>query len=235
MSEPLLEIRDLVVQRGDFTLSVPAWTVPPGQVIGVVGANGAGKTSLLRTLPGLLTPTSGQVRVCGLDPQRDPVGVRHLLGMMWDDMPTFDMRIDRLLRQIAGYYPSWDPALVDELVDRFGIDLGRRSDALSKGQGTRLRLVLALAFQPRLIVLDEPATGLDLAGRRQLLETVLDVVRDPARSVIFSSHSLGDVERIADRLLVLEGGRVAQEGRTDTLLAGQGSLEEALVGWGLSG
>jgi len=235
MSEALLEVQGLRVQRGAFALDVPSWTVAPGQVVGVVGANGAGKTTLLRALPGLLVPTAGTVRVCGLDPQRDPVGVRHVLGMMWDDMPIFDMRIDRLLRQISGYYPSWDPALVDELVARFGVDLSKSTLALSKGQGTRLRLVLALAFRPRLLVLDEPATGLDLSGRRQLLETVLDVVRDPDRSVIFSSHGLADVERIADRLLVIEEGHVAREGPTDTLLASEGSLEEALVRWGLSG
>ncbi len=234
MTETLLEVRDLQVRRGEFLLEVPAWKVPAGQVIGVVGANGAGKTTLLRTLPGLLTPTAGSVRVCGLDPQLDPVGVRHRLGMMWDDMPVFNLPIARLLWQLSGYYPSWDAELVDALVARFAIDVSKRATALSKGQGTRLRLVLALAFQPRLIVLDEPATGLDLAGRRQLLETVLEVVKDPARSVIFSSHSLGDVERVADRLLVVDRGRVVQEGPTDTVLEGAGSLEEALVAWGLS-
>jgi ABC-2 type transport system ATP-binding protein len=88
-------------------------------------------------------------------------------------------------------------------VDRFGIDPRRRVNALSRGEGTRIRLVTAMAFRPRLLVLDEPAAGLDLSGRRRLIETVLDVVRDPERSVIISSHVLQDVERVADSLLVL--------------------------------
>jgi ABC-2 type transport system ATP-binding protein len=106
---------------------------------------------------------------------------------------------------------------------------------LSKGQGTRIRLVLAMAFRPRVLVLDEPATGLDLAGRRSLLRSVLDVVRDPQRTVIVSSHQLQDVERIADRLLVLDAGQVIQQGPTADLVGDDRTLEEAMVSWGAAG
>jgi len=108
-----------------------------------------------------------------------------------------------------------------------------RPDA--KGQGTRIRLITAMAFKPRLLVLDEPATGLDVGGRRSLLKSVLDVVRDRERSVIVSSHMLADVERIADRLLVLDEGRVVKDGRTDNLVGDHRTLEEALVDWGAAG
>ena len=89
-----------------------------------------------------------------------------------------------------------------------------------------------MAFRPKLLVLDEPAAGLDLAGRRSLLESVLDVVRDPQRSVVFSSHALHDVERIADRLLVLNRGSVVRDGATDALVGDGRTLEEALEAWG---
>jgi ABC-2 type transport system ATP-binding protein len=92
-----------------------------------------------------------------------------------------------------------------------------------------------MAFRPRLLVLDEPATGLDVAGRRSLLESVLEAVRDPERSVIVSSHMLADVERIADRLLVLEEGRVVKDGRTDDMVGEHRTLEEAMVDWGAAG
>jgi ABC-2 type transport system ATP-binding protein len=236
MSDALLaEVRDLRVRRGGFALEIPSWSVDAGQVIGLVGANGAGKTTLLETLAGLRPAASGCVRIFGLDPWKDPVGVRSQLGYMSDETPLFDLRIGPLLRMLSGYYPTWDRALADSLLDRFLLDPKAKARDLSKGQGTRLRLLTALAFRPRLLILDEPASGLDLAGRRGLLESVLEAVQDPARSVIISSHLLLDVQRIADRLLVLDHGRVIREGRTDELIGEAQTLEEALTAWGIAG
>jgi ABC-2 type transport system ATP-binding protein len=154
---------------------------------------------------------------------------------MSDDMPLLISRVGPLLRMLSGYYPTWDPDLVAELLERFKIDPRAKVTALSKGQGTRLRLVVAMAFRPRLLLLDEPATGLDVAGRRTLLEGVLDVVRDPERSVVISSHMLADVERIADRLLVLNEGNVVRDGPTHELVGEGRTLEEALTDWGAAG
>ncbi len=231
----LIEVRDLKVRRGAFVLDVPGWRVEPGQVIGVVGPNGAGKTTLLETLAGLRPASSGSVRVFGRDPWREPEVVRVALGFASDDMPVFDLRIGPLLRLLSGYYPTWDAALAESLLARFKLDPAAKAHTLSKGQGTRLRLVTAMAFQPRVLVLDEPATGLDLAGRRSLLESVLEVVRDPERAVIVSSHQLLDVQRIADRLLVINEGRVVREGATDALIGEGRTLEEAIEAWGAAG
>jgi ABC-2 type transport system ATP-binding protein len=231
----LVRIRDLKIKRDGFTLDVPEWSVAPGEVVGLVGPNGAGKTTLLEAVAGLRRVGGGKVEVFGLDPCRDPVTVRSSLGFMSDDMPVLDMRIGNLLRTLSGYYKSWDPALVEVLLERFKLDPKQKVHTLSKGQGTRIRLVTALAFRPRVLLLDEPATGLDVAGRRSLLESVLDVVRDPSRSVIISSHMLADIERIADRLLVLDRGEVVKEGPTDELVGESRTLEEALVAWGAAG
>jgi ABC-2 type transport system ATP-binding protein len=231
----LVSVEDLIVRRGSFTLKIPGWRLAPGQVIGLVGPNGAGKTTLLETLAGLRQAHGGMVRVFDRTPWRDPVHVRSALGFMSDDLPVFDMRIGPLLRLISGYYATWDGELVEDLLERFKIDPRQKARQLSKGQGTRLRLITAMAFRPRVLLLDEPASGLDLAGRRALLEMVLDVVRDPARSVVISSHMLGDVERISDRLLVLENGRVVKEGPTDELIGDDRTLEEALMAWGAAG
>jgi ABC-2 type transport system ATP-binding protein len=230
----LVDIRGLVVRRGAFRLEVPAWQVGPGQVVGVVGPNGAGKTTLLETVSGLRPTDAGAVRVFGLDPWAHPVEVRSALGFMSDDMAVFDLRVDRLLRMVSGYYPSWDDDLARSLVERFALDARKRAGELSRGQGTRLRLAMALAFRPRLLVLDEPAAGLDLSGRRQLLESVLEVVRDPERSVLVSSHALHDVERVADRLLVLGSGQVVKEGETAALVGEDRTLEEAVEAWGVA-
>src|SRR5512143_288620 len=228
----LVDVQGLVVRRGAFRLELPAWRVAAGQVVGVVGPNGAGKTTLLEAVAGLRPLDAGAVRVFGLDPWARPVEVRSALGFMSDDMPVFELRIDRLLRMVSGYYPSWDGELASRLVERFAIDTRQKAGELSRGEGTRLRLLMAMAFRPRLLVLDEPAAGLDLSGRRRLLESVLDVVRDPQRAVLVSSHILHDVERVADRLLVLHAGRVVQEGETATLIGEDRTLEEAVEAWG---
>jgi ABC-type multidrug transport system ATPase subunit len=228
----LVRVDGLLVFRGSFRLDVPSWSVAPGEVVGVVGPNGAGKTTLLEALAGLRAVDRGSVRVFGLDPWRDPVAVRSALGFMSDDMAVFDLRVGRLLRMVSGYYPTWDPELASSFLERFSLDPRQKVANLSRGQGTRLRLVLAMAFRPRLLVLDEPAGGLDLLGRRRLLESVLEVVRDPDRGVVVSSHVLGDVERVADRLLVLDRGSVVREGPTSELVGEGRTLEEALVEWG---
>jgi ABC-2 type transport system ATP-binding protein len=234
-SNPLIEISALEVKRGEFTLEIDQWQVEPGQVIGLVGPNGAGKTTLLETLAGLRRRKSGHVTVLGADPWSDPVTVRSALGFMTDDMPVFDMRIGSLMRMLSGYYSTWDPDLVGDLLEQFKLDPQQKTGKLSRGQGTRLRLVTAMAFRPRLLLLDEPASGLDLAGRHSLLKAVLEVVADPDRSVIVSSHLLHDVERITDRLLVINDGRVVQSGATDELIGHQRTLEEALLAWGAAG
>ena len=235
MTEHVIQIKDLVQTRGSFRLSVPSWQLNPGTVSGVVGPNGAGKTTLLRLLPGLDRRNAGQLNVLGLDPSVDPAQVRQVLGFMSDDQPLFRLRVDKLLWTLSGYWPNWDQALVSSLVTRFEIDLRKKVGDLSRGEGTRLRLVCAMAFQPRVLVLDEPAAGLDLGGRRRLLETVLDVVRDPQRSVVISSHQLGDLQRIADELLVINEGEVVRQGATDELVGNHQTLDEAMVAWGAAG
>ncbi len=232
MSQPdLVVVENLRRGRGRFELEVPRWSVPPGVVVGVVGPNGAGKTTLLRLLPGLDKTDGGTVSVFGMDPWKAPEKVRLELGFMSDDQALFNLRIHKLLWVLSGYYPSWDAQLVEQLLERFQLDPGRKVSQLSKGEAVRIRLVVAMAHRPRLLVLDEPAAGLDPAGRRALLQTVLEVVGDERCSVIVSSHQLTDLERITDRLLVIHEGKVLHEGATDELVPEGQTLEEAMVGW----
>jgi ABC-2 type transport system ATP-binding protein len=235
-AECLIRIKNLEIERGTkFRLTVKDWTLLPGEVVGIVGPNGAGKTTLLETLAGIRKSAKDSVAVFGQHPWRSPEIVRSQLGFMCDDLPLFDLRIGPLLRMLSGYYPTWNKNLVNDLLKRFKLDPSARVDKLSKGEGTRIRLVTAMAFEPRVLILDEPATGLDLGGRRELLKSVLEVVKDPQRSVIFSSHMLQDVERIADRLLVLSDGKVVKQGATDSLIGDHQTLEEALLDWGAAG
>lgn len=149
MDEPAVVFDGVKVRRGAFLLDIPRWEVARGGVVAVLGPNGSGKSTLLRLLPGVEAPHAGTVRVLGRDPWRDPVYVRTRLGYMTDDLPVFPLKVGALLRELSRFYPTWDRALVDELVGRCQLDLSVGADALSTGQGTRLRLVLAAAFSQR--------------------------------------------------------------------------------------
>jgi ABC-2 type transport system ATP-binding protein len=232
MSNALVQLNDVRHTRGDFELHIPEWSVQPGQVVGLVGPNGVGKTTLLRLLAGIDPAQSGSISVLGMNPVADFVAVRSRCAFMSDDQALFGMRISKLLKFMSGYYPRWDDAHVGELLERFELDPNANSSALSKGQSTRLRLLLAMAFQPDVLLLDEPGSGLDLTGRRELLKSVVEIAGCGDRSVIISSHQLGDIERICDRLLVLNDGQVLREGTAEELIHDGQTLEDAMFAWG---
>jgi ABC-2 type transport system ATP-binding protein len=204
--------------------------VPAGCVYGLVGRNGAGKSTLLRMVPALLHPTAGEVRVFGRDPWQDE-GVRRDLGYLSDsdEHPPL-LRVRDLLELFAGLYDRWDDALVRRLLERFAIDPGRRLAALSKGQRRQVGLLCAVGHHPRLLVLDEPAGGLDPVARRGLLEVVLDVLASEGATVLFSSHPLSDVERIATRVGILHRGRLIADQPLDELKAGTCRVELSAEG-----
>lgn len=220
---------DVRLRRGRYQLDVPRLEGQPGQVIGLVGRNGAGKSTIFDLLSGLVAPDAGAVRVFGVDPGVDPVTTRRRAVLMRDDAPVFAMPVGAHLAAIAAFYPAWDAALADALVQRFGLDPAADASRLSKGEGTRFRLVLALAARPDVLLLDEPATGLDVAHRHTMLGEVLEVVRDPARTVVVASHDLADVERISDRIVIVEDGRITADGPTFDVLDG-GKLAARLGG-----
>lgn len=229
MHDPILRVQDLTWRRGDFRLDIAAWQVSPGSVVGLIGANGAGKSSLLRLLPGLDAPDGGEINVLGRHPRQDPVFVRSHVGFMTDTLSLPDLTVDRLLWWMSGFYPTWDAGLVRDLIQRFELDTRAGTRSLSKGQGTRLRLILAMAFQPRLLVLDEPATGLDLNSRLALLHSVTEVMQDPQRAVIVASHDLEDVRQLSTHLTLLSQGKIVAEGPTHELVPEGRSLRDVLV------
>lgn len=190
--------------------------VPRGSVLGLVGENGAGKTTLIRHLLGSLKAQSGSVRVFDLDPTLDPVGVLSRVGYLSErrDLPGW-MRVDQFMRYTQAFYPAWDEVYADELFKQFQLDPAQKIKALSQGQQAKLGLLTALAYRPDLLILDEPSSGLDPVVRRDILEAIIRTVADAGRTVLFSSHLLDEVERVADYVVMLQKGRVTVSGRTE--------------------
>jgi ABC-2 type transport system ATP-binding protein len=174
-----------------------------------VGANGAGKTTLIKHILGLLRAESGSVRVFGLDPVADPVGVLSRIGYLAEDndLPGW-MRVDELLRYSRAFHPRWDDAWAEELRRQFALDGGAQIKTLSKGQKARAGLLIALAYRPELLVLDEPSSGLDPIVRRDILGAVMRTIADEGRTVLFSSHLLDEVEEVADHVTMIARGRI---------------------------
>ncbi|MCB1163866.1 MAG: ABC transporter ATP-binding protein [Candidatus Latescibacteria bacterium] len=205
-------------RKGQPVLEDVSFTVEPGEVVGLLGANGAGKTTLLRLALGLLAPQAGALRVFDVDPRQDPLAVKRRVGFVAEDqvLPEF-LRVDEVLRLHRGLFPDWDDALAADLFRRFGLDGGARIKQLSKGQARQVALLCAVAHRPPLLVLDEPAGGLDPAVRREFLETAIQLLNESGSTILFSSHHMGDVERLADRVLMLHGARVLIDQPLDAL------------------
>lgn len=148
-----------------------SFRAPQGSVVGLVGENGAGKTTLIKHILGLLKAQTGTVRVFGRDPVADPVGVLSHIGYLSEepDMPGW-MRISQLIRYVSAFYPSWDHNYAERLRREFGLDPAMKVKQLSKGQRARAGLLIALAYRPELLVLDEPSSGLDPIVRRDIWE-----------------------------------------------------------------
>jgi ABC-2 type transport system ATP-binding protein len=206
----VFEVRNVTRRFGEKTaLRNVSLDLPKGQVLGLIGENGAGKTTLIKHLLGLLRPDEGSVRVFGLDPVFHPERVLARVGYLAeeDGLPGW-MRIDEYQRYAAAFYPTWNRELADRLCSDFGLEPRARLKTLSKGQRARVGLMAAMAFEPDLLVLDEPSSGLDPIVRRDILGAVIRAVADEGRTVLFSSHLLAEIERIADRVAMIRGGEI---------------------------
>jgi ABC-2 type transport system ATP-binding protein len=220
-SSPVIELRGVrkSFRRKEVLRGVDL-SVPPGQTFAFLGRNGAGKTTTIRMLLGLLRPDAGQVRVLGLDPQRDALEIRRRVGYLAEDPVLFGwMRVGQLLSFTRPFYPTWDQTWAGELADRFELPMETRIKYLSKGQSVRVALLLALAHRPELVILDDPTLGLDPIMRKEFLRDLVTYLQGERVSVFFSSHLLYEIEPVADWVVILDRGRVVIQAPTEQLRA----------------
>ncbi len=181
-------------------------SVPRGCIFGFLGRNGAGKSTTIRMLLGLLAPTRGSASVLGFDSTRLPPQARARIGYLAEGHHVYGwMSVAECGRFQSAFYPRWNHRVFQSVLSHFGLKADARAGDLSRGERAGLCLALTLAPEPELLILDDPALGLDPVARRGLLQSLIYLTRQTDQTVFFSSHLLSDVERVADRIAVLDG------------------------------
>jgi ABC-2 type transport system ATP-binding protein len=218
-SPPIVEIQRLTRRFGaTLALDDVSLSVPRGGVFGVIGGNGAGKTTLIKHMLGMLKAQTGLVQVFGLDPVAEPVGVLGRIGYLSEDRDLPDwMSVRELMGYTQAFFPNWDERFAEELREAFDLNPQAKVKTLSRGQRARTGLLVALAHRPELLILDEPSSGLDPVVRRDILGAIIRTIADEGRTVLFSSHLLDEVERVADRVAIIHRGRVLLTSTMDEL------------------
>jgi ABC-2 type transport system ATP-binding protein len=214
-------------------------SVPTGAVFGLIGSNGAGKSTLIRILLGLIRPQSGESRVLGCDALELDDSVKQRLAYVPQQPEAFQwMKVGEMLDFIGGHYPAWDAGYVDKMLARLAISRNAKLSKLSPGERQNVALIRALATQPALLVLDEPAAALDPAARRELLREIAVRAGESGTTVFFSTHIVTDLERVASHVALLHGGRLMINAPMDDLketharftLASEGDLPAHCAG-----
>ena len=216
----VLQFNDIrrAFKRGENVLDGVSFEVGEGEVVGLLGRNGAGKTTLIRIAMGMIEPQGGDVRVFGLDPSHDPLAVKRRIGYVSEEqtLPGF-MSIGDVIRLHRGLFAEWDDLMAEGLCDRYKLDANKKIKTLSKGQARQVALLCAVSHKPELLVLDEPAGGLDPAARRDFLETSIQLLNEAGSTILFSSHHMSDVERMAGRVVMLHDGQVLLDDSLDEM------------------
>jgi len=230
-TKPAIELLGLTKRFGRTTaVDDLSLRVAPGSTFGLIGPNGAGKTTTIKMLMGVLTPTLGLARALGIDALIEPLALRQRVGYV-PEAHHMDrwMRVAEVVGFCRSLYAAWNDRTCREMLDRFELDGSKKVKQLSKGMLVKLSLVLAVSHEPEVLVLDEPMAGLDPLAREEFLDGVLRTICERGQTVLFSTHSLDDVQRLADTVGILHGGRLLVHRKIEELLATTKRLRATLT------
>lgn len=206
-----LEVRKLRKVYPAFTLQDVSFSVPAGSVTGLVGRNGAGKSTTLKSLLGLVHPDGGEVRFCGMDTAENEKSFKEEIGVVLGGIDFYPKKKLKTITAVTKkFYVNWDEESYRRYMALFALDEQKRVDQLSNGMRVKYLIALALSHGARLLILDEPTSGLDPVSRDELVQLFKALVADGQRSVLFSTHITSDLEKCADAIVYIKEGRVYQ-------------------------
>lgn len=203
--------------NGNRVVDTLSLRVPKGSVYGLLGRNGAGKSTAIKMMLGMVRPDSGRAELLGQDVERLSDATRARIAYLAERHPLYGwMTVGEAVEFTRAFYPAWNDVLVDQILDHFELSPRQKLRRLSNGQQAQVSLALAVAPDPELLVLDDPTLGLDTVVRRDFLESMIQIIQRQGRTILLSSHILGDVERVADRIGILVDGVLRVDCRTET-------------------
>lgn len=217
--ENILEIQGLNKAYEDFALRDVSFSLPKGYIMGFVGENGSGKTTTIRSILNMAKIDSGKISVFGLDSVADTIAVKERLGVVFDSLYLANhLNLKQAERQLKPFYKDWSSEEFSRRIKEFGLPDNRKIGDFSKGMKMKVMIAAALSHNAELMILDEPTSGLDPVARDELLDILGEYIEDENRGVLFSTHITSDVERIADYVTILHGGKVWFTGTKDDLI-----------------
>ena len=217
--ENILEITGLNKHYEGFDLKDVSFSLPRGFIMGFIGQNGSGKTTTIRSILNMANIDSGNISVMGLDSIKDAKEIKGKTGVVFDSLYFAEhLNIKQIESQICGFYEGWDKEGFFKRIKKFSLSDNKKVGDFSKGMKMKLMIAVALSHGAELIILDEPTSGLDPVARDELLDILYEFIQDDRRGVLFSTHITADVEKIADYITVMHGGKVWFTGTKDELL-----------------
>lgn len=217
--ENILEVKNLVKRYPAFSLENISFSLPEGCVTGFIGANGAGKTTTIRSILGLALKDEGTIRIFGLDADKHQREIKDRIGIVMDSSYFYnDLSMKDMKSIIAPAYSNWSDADYTSFMDKFGLDPKQKISTLSSGMKMKYALVLALSHQAEILIMDEPTSGLDPLVRSQFLELIMGYMKNGGKGVFFSTHIVSDLDKIADILILIDGGRIVFQKSKDELI-----------------
>jgi ABC-2 type transport system ATP-binding protein len=221
MTDLAVQLNDVGKRYSHFELQLDSLEMAHGSIMGFIGANGAGKSTSLKLMMGLIKPDRGSVRALGHDMLRDADRAKWDIGFVSEDLRLYEAAtLEWHMEFMRSIYPTWDETYARHLLQGFDLHAKKRLKGFSHGQRVKAMLLLALARRPRLLMLDEPTTGLDPVARHEVLGELMAVLEDERRSVIFSSQNTQDVEQISDQITFVDRGRVVNSSDKESYLQG---------------
>ncbi len=217
----IIEIKNIVKKYDDFTLGKIDLAIPGGQIVGLIGENGAGKTTLIKSLLGIIRTDEGSIKILDKEP-----GENSEIGVVLDNMffpEILDAEdINSIMKNI---WDTWDEKAYDKYLADFKVPKDKSLKTMSKGMRKKTEIATALAHHPKLLILDEPTTGLDPVVRSEVLDIFLNFIQDEEHSILLSTHITSDLEHIADRIIFLNEGKIILNETRDEIIEGYGILK----------
>lgn len=224
--ENAIEVKELTKRYDGFTLDKVSFTVPRGSIMGFIGQNGAGKTTTINSILGIIGYDGGEISLMGLDAKKDMQTIRGDISAVFDELPLpEELNADHINFIMRDIYERWSEETFFAYLERFNLPRKKQVGKFSKGMKMKMQIAIALSHEAKLLIMDEATTGLDPVVRNEILDIFLEYLQDDSRSILMSSHITTDLEKIADCVTFIDGGKILLTGYKDDILMSHGVLK----------